>query len=203
MGHARVGAGAPAADRRRGGRTHHRDPGPPRKHLFDDFARISDTAGSTPTPSTSQRPSWPVRWWPPSASDCSASLPRRDPQWQACVDDERDRRPRDATAVKEQPNWESIARFVAVCASSPTGRHVALVALKVRQVRPSGPGSGDGRLVDRPDRCGQRGVELGVALIDPQPLGERPAEAGDHPVVLGQQPVRLVAAVPARQRHHA
>ena len=60
---------------------------------------------------------------------------------------------------------------------------------------------GDRRLVDALDRGVERGVELLVALLGRQPLGERPREAGDHAGVAGQPLVGLLAAVATGEGH--
>src|SRR3954451_8771110 len=57
-------------------------------------------------------------------------------------------------------------------------------------------------LEDLLDRLVQRGVEIGVALLGGEPLGQGPGEAGDHALVLGQLLAGVVAGVPTRQGHH-
>src|SRR5690606_29855618 len=82
---------------------------------------------------------------------------------------------------------------------SPTGDCTA-GARDLRARRRSG--SGQRGLVDALDRGVERGVELVVALLGGEPLGERPGEAGHDTVVAGQALVRLLAAVAAGEGDH-
>src|SRR6478735_6510683 len=67
---------------------------------------------------------------------------------------------------------------------------------------PSHRRSGVGGVEDALDRRVEHGVELGVALLGREPLGERTREARDHPVVARQARVGLVTRVAAGERDH-
>src|SRR5262249_54609397 len=62
--------------------------------------------------------------------------------------------------------------------------------------------SGDGRFKDALNRCVQRGVIVGIGLLDRQPFHQSPREARHNAVIPTKALVAFFQRVPPRQRNH-